>query len=142
MVSLWNQSCYLLRPLCAELATLNMQHQITTADVFHDEVDSGLGLETSVQVQQEGMSLLVGNKKDALFGSCALDFIVLNDELLLQYFDGIQLLGCFGLGEHDLTKVSLTQYGKEIEVIQADTHVAALGLARRWPHGGGRLACR
>ena len=45
--------------LQAKLATLNVKHQVTTADVFHDEIDSSLCLETGVQIQQEWMSFFV-----------------------------------------------------------------------------------
>lgn len=57
----------LLSALGAELAALNVQHQVTTTDILHDEVDSGLSLETSMKVGQERMSLLVGDQEDTLF---------------------------------------------------------------------------
>lgn len=57
----------LLSALGAELAALNVQHQVTTTDILHDEVDSGLSLETSMKIGQERMSLLVGNQEDTLF---------------------------------------------------------------------------
>jgi len=53
------------------------------------------------------MSLLVSNQKDALFRSSAFYFIVLNDELLLQDFDGVQLLRALGLSQHDLAEITL-----------------------------------
>lgn len=34
-----------------ELFLLNVQHEITAADVFHHKVNSSLGLETRVQLQ-------------------------------------------------------------------------------------------
>jgi hypothetical protein len=50
-----------LRALGAKLTTLDVQHQIATADVLHDKVYSGLGLEAGVEVGQEGMAFAVGN---------------------------------------------------------------------------------
>jgi len=55
-----------LSALRAELASLNVQHQVTTTDVLHDEVHTGLGLETSVQTQKERMPLLVRDQEDSL----------------------------------------------------------------------------
>lgn len=57
------QRMYVLGPLRRELSALNVQHQITTANVLHDEVDSRFRLKTGVEVQQERMAFLVSNKK-------------------------------------------------------------------------------
>lgn len=51
----------------AELTALNMQHQITTTDVLHDEVYTGFCLETGMQVEEEWVAFLVGNQEDTLF---------------------------------------------------------------------------
>ena len=98
----------LLSSLSAELAPLDVQHQITTADVLHDEVDTSLCLETSVQAKQERVSLLVRNQEHSLLRTCALDFVILNDKLLLQDLDGVQLLCTLGFCQHDLTEVTLS----------------------------------
>jgi hypothetical protein len=106
--------------LCAlqtKLASLNVQHQITTTDVLHDKVHTGLCLETGVKVQQEGVAFLVGNQEDALLRLGALHFVILDNEFLLQHFDGIELLGALRLRQHDLTEVTLTKHSKEVEVI-------------------------
>ena len=102
-----------------------MQHQITTTDVLHDEVDTGFGLETGVQVEKEGMTFLVCNQEHTLFGLGALYFIILDDEFLLQNLDGIQLAGALGFSQHDLSEVTLSENSKEVEVIQSN---ASLGL--------------
>lgn len=107
-----------------------MQHQITTANILHDEVDASLCLETGVQIEQERVSLLVCNQEHSLLGACALDFIVLNNELLLQDLDGVQLLCALGLGKHDLTEVTLSKDCKEVEVVQ--TYPSASTLRVRW----------
>lgn len=57
----------ILCSLGTELATLNVKHQVTTTDILHDEVNTGFRLETCVQVQQEGVSLLVCDQKHTLF---------------------------------------------------------------------------
>ena len=46
-----------------ELFALKMQHQITTADIFHREVDPCFGLETRMQVQEEQMAP-TGSRKE------------------------------------------------------------------------------
>lgn len=43
-----DQAWDLLCPLEAELATLNVQHEITTTDILHDEIDTSFSLETSM----------------------------------------------------------------------------------------------
>ena len=40
-----------------ELLALDVQHEISSAHVLHDEVDTRLCLETRVQTEQEGMPL-------------------------------------------------------------------------------------
>ena len=46
-----------LRLSQGELFALDVQHEITSADVLHDEVDTRLGLETRMETEQEGVSL-------------------------------------------------------------------------------------
>ena len=50
-----------LGPLASKLATLDVQHKITAADIFHDEVPPCFGLEASMEVQQERVTFLVRN---------------------------------------------------------------------------------
>ena len=54
-----------------ELLALNVQHEITTAHVLHNEVDTRLCLETRVQAKQEWVALLGRSKKDALLRTSA-----------------------------------------------------------------------
>ena len=79
----------ILRPLRSELAPLDMQHQISTADILHDKVDACFGLKTSVEIQQEWMSRFISDDEDIPLGFGALDFIVLDDELLFQDLNSI-----------------------------------------------------
>lgn len=58
---------HLLGALGTELSSLNMQHQIASTNVFHDEVNPSLRLETCVQVQQKWMAFLVGDQEHSLF---------------------------------------------------------------------------
>ena len=46
-----------------ELFALKMQHQITTADIFHRKVDPCFGLERRMQVQEEQMAPTDSSKK-------------------------------------------------------------------------------
>ena len=114
-----NLSSVELRPLCSELTPLDVQHQITTTDILHDKVYSCLSLETCVEIQQEWMPLLVGDKEDSLFRSRAFDFVVLDDEFLLEHLDGVKLLGCLGFCKHDLSEVALTQDCEEVEMVES-----------------------
>ena len=66
------------------------------------------------------MSLLVRDQEDTLLRSDALHFIVLDDELLFQHFDGVQLLRCLRLSQHDFTEVTFTKHCKEVEVVETD----------------------
>lgn len=118
-----------LSTLSTELPTLNVQHEITTTDILHDEVNSGFCLETSVEVEQEWVTFLVGDEEDTLLRPCAFNLVVLNDKLFLEYFDGIQVLGLLGLRKHDLTEVTLTEHSQEVEIIQTN---AAATLWLRW----------
>lgn len=76
------------------------------------------------------MSLLVRNQKHSLLRACALDFIVLDDKLLLQDLDGVQLLCALGLCKHDLTEVTLPKDCKEVEMIQ--TYPSSTTLCIGW----------
>lgn len=107
----------LLGTFGAELTSLDMQHQITSANIFHDEIDSGFGLEASMQIKQERVSLLVGDQEDSLLGPGALNFVVLDDELFLEDFDGIKLLRTLRLCQHDFTKITLAQNSQEVEMV-------------------------
>ena len=113
-------NCCMGNVLCAlqtKLASLNVQHQITTTDVLHDEVHTGLCLETGVKVQQEGVTFLVSNQENALLRLGALHFVILDNKFLLQHLDGVELLGALRLRQHDLTEVTLTKHSKEVEVV-------------------------
>lgn len=79
------------------------------------------------------MAFLVRNQKDSLLGPCALDLVVLDDELLLEHLDGVKLFSGLGLCQHDLTEVALTQHSKEVEVVEANLLRALmlLGLLRQ-----------
>ena len=59
-----------------------------------------------------------------------LDFVVVDDELLLQDLDSVQIAGLLLLRQHDLTEVTLTQDGEEVEVVEANLALARRGLLR------------
>ena len=83
--------CYSLCSLCAKLSPLNVQHQITTTNILHDEVNSRLSLEAGMKVEQERMAFLVCNQENALLGFGTFDFIILDNEFLLQYLNRVEL---------------------------------------------------
>lgn len=70
----------------------------------------------------------VGDDENVSFRSCAFHFIVLNDELFLEHFDGVQLLRVFGLSKHDLAEITLTENCKEVEMVEADSLACASHL--------------
>lgn len=144
-----------------ELLLLDVQHQITSADVFHDEIDTSFRLETRVKFEQEWVTFLGGGQEDTLFGlgtvkteyesstnelralfrHIPFNFIVLDDELLLQNLDSPQLLRLLLLGEHDLSEITLTQHGQKVKVVQTDfTHASwLLGGSHSLLNGSGCL---
>lgn len=69
------------------------------------------------------MSGAIGNDIHISFRPCAFNFIIFNDELLLQHFDGVELLRSFCLGKHDFTKISFTEDCQEIEMIKSDSPI-------------------
>lgn len=98
---------HLLSTLATKLSTLDVQHQVSPTNVLHDKIYPSLRLEACVQVQKERMPFFVGYQEDPLLRFRAFNFIVLDDEFFLENFDGIQLLGCLRLREHDFTKITL-----------------------------------
>lgn len=66
------------------------------------------------------MTFSVGNQEDSLLRPDTLNLIVLNDELLLENFDGIEFASFLRLGQHDLTEVTLAKNSQEVEVVQSD----------------------
>jgi len=53
--------------LAKALVFLDVHHQIASANVFHDKVQTSVGLEARVKSRQEGMALLACNLIDSLF---------------------------------------------------------------------------
>jgi hypothetical protein len=51
-----------------ELLLLDVKHEISSRNVLHDKVDSGLGLETRMQTKKERVSLLCRSLEYSLFG--------------------------------------------------------------------------
>ena len=54
-----------------------------------------------------------------------LNLVVVNDELLLEDFDGVKSSGFLRLREHDLSEVALSEHCKEVEVIQANASTSS-----------------
>ena len=49
-----------------------------------------------------------------------LDFIVVNNKLLLQHLNSIQAARCLFFSQHHLTEVAFSEHGQEIEIIKAN----------------------
>lgn len=121
-----------------ELTTLNVPHQITTTDIFHHKIDSGLCLESGMKIDQEWMSFTISGLEHTSLGTntrlsgvkdtshfcissiLPFNFIIINDKSLLQHLDGIQLLIKLFFCQHDLTKITLAKHCQETEIIQLD----------------------
>ena len=55
-----------------------------------------------------------------MWGQIPLDFVIVDDELLLQHLDRIQPVRLLLLGQHDLSEVTLSEHSEEVEIIKAD----------------------
>ena len=80
------------------------------------------------------MTFFVRNEEDPLLGLGALDFVVLNDEFFLQDLDGVKLLRCLGLGEHDFAEITFTEHSKEVEVLKSNPSTWLLRLLPLFLH--------
>lgn len=107
--------------LGTELTSLDVQHQITAANVLHHKVHTGLSLEACMQVGQEWVSASVGNQEYTLLRAYTFDFVVLDNELLLEHLDSVELSRSLCFSKHDLAEVTLTEHSKEVEMIEANT---------------------
>jgi hypothetical protein len=72
------------------------------------------------------MAFLVGEQEYPFFRLGALNFVVFNDKLLFQDFDGVQFLGCLCFSKHHLSEISFTKNSKEIEVIEPNSLLTRL----------------
>lgn len=95
-----------------------------------------------MQPQQERVTFPRGSQEHALLGSGGLYFIVVDDELLLEHLDRVESVGLLLFGQHDLTEVTLSEDGKEVEVVKPDLPLSRLPWRRhcllghwllRWP---------
>ena len=82
------KSCLLCSP-GSKLSTLDMQHKIASADILHHEIYSCLGLEAGMKIRKKRVPLFVRNEEYPLLRFCAFHFVVLDDELLFEHFNGI-----------------------------------------------------
>lgn len=69
---------------------LDLKHKVAAVDVLHDEEEPVLGLKTRVERRQE--RVVGGQGQNPLLGHGAFHVIVLDDDVLLEDFDGKNLL--------------------------------------------------
>ena len=62
----------------------------------------------------------------------AFHIIVLDDDVLLQNFDGVQFVSAFPLSQHDLPKGSLSKNHQEIEIIRCDDVLPGHVVRNMW----------
>ena len=60
-----------------------------------------------------------------------LDFIIVDDELLLQHLNRIQAARLLLFCQHDLAEVTLTKHSKEVEVVEANFPLPTVLLLSR-----------
>jgi hypothetical protein len=80
-----------------------------------------------MQVGQEWVPASVGNQEYTLLRADTLDFVVLDNELLLEHLDSVELSRSLCFSKHNLTEVTLTEHSKEVEMIEANT-LASSGI--------------
>jgi len=59
-----------------------------------------------------------------------LDFIIVNDKLLLQHLDSIQAARRLLLSQHYLTEIAFSKHSQEIEIIKANFSLLCYLLRR------------
>jgi hypothetical protein len=89
-----------------------------------------------MQAQKERVTLPRCGQKNSLFRTGAmgdysgvsrqgstdspLDFVVVNDKLLLQHLYGVQAVRRLLLGQHHFPKIAFPKHSQEIEIIKAN----------------------
>jgi hypothetical protein len=58
-----------------KLLALNVQHEVSSTDILHDEVYASFRLETRVQPKEEGMPILRRREKHALLRTCTVSIL-------------------------------------------------------------------
>ena len=74
------------------------------------------------------MPLFVGDQEHTFFGTSTFHFIILDDELFLKYFDGVQFLRCFSFSEHNFAEIAFAEHGEKVEVIETNPTTGTLGV--------------
>lgn len=113
----------------SEMLLLDVEHEIASRDVLHDEVHPRLGLETGVKTKEEWMTFLSGRKEDSFLGLSAelsawptklgipFHLIIFDDKLLFQYLDRVEIATRLLFGQHDFPEVPFAQHREEIKVV-------------------------
>lgn len=83
-------------------ALLYLEHEVATVDVLHDKVEPVHRLEAGMQLDEEWR--LAGQGQNVFLHQSAFDVIVLDNDILLEDFDGVELVSSFALGQHHLEK--------------------------------------
>lgn len=83
-------------------ALLYLEHEVTTIDVLHDKVKTVHRLEAGMQLDEERW--FAGQGQHMLLNQSAFNIIILDNDILLEDFDGVQFVGTFALGQHHLKK--------------------------------------
>ena len=93
---------------------LNLKHQVSSINIFHDKVKTIHGLKTGMKLNKEWR--LLRQRKDSLFNHRTLDVIILNNDVLLQYLDCIKFICVLSLCQHDFSEGSFSENHNKIEV--------------------------
>lgn len=67
-------------------------------------------------MQRREERMACGKRQYPLLRHCAVDVVILEDCVLLQHLDGVNLVGAFAFGQHDLAEGALAQDFNKVEV--------------------------
>mmetsp|Transcript_9518 Transcript_9518/g.15582 ORF Transcript_9518/g.15582 Transcript_9518/m.15582 type:complete len:287 (+) Transcript_9518:501-1361(+) len=120
--------------LAETLVALEVVEKLTTVDVVHDEEELVGGLERVVEVDEEGVAELLQN---ALLGARVLEFVSLDNRLLVEDLHGVDLSCVLLLHLHHLSEASLSNHAQGLKVIDSDLLCVRIGTRTGCNRGRG-----
>jgi len=88
-------------------ALLYLEHEVAAVDVLHDKVETVHRLEAGMQLDEEWR--LAGQCQDVFLHQSAFNVVVLDNDILLEDFDGVELVSSLALGQHHLEEKNKTK---------------------------------
>lgn len=100
--------------------------QFSSGAVFEEEVELAFILEAHFELDQEGM---LDGRQDFLLGHDVFFLVLLEDVLLLEHFEGVELVVFELADEEHLGVGALADDGEDGEVLEAGSHGSNLLIA-------------